>query len=74
VQHTAHAKSCIGGIKGLQTKGVQAQNLLLIDCPGYTYRVMVTSVPYAAEVVSRMYAGRADSENRIKELIVSRWP
>ena len=30
--------------------------------------VMVTSVPYAAEVVSRMYAGRADSENRIKEL------
>jgi hypothetical protein len=30
--------------------------------------VMVTSVPYAAEVVTRMYAGRADSENRIKEL------
>ena len=29
---------------------------------------MVTSVPYAAEVVSRMYVGRADSENRIKEL------
>jgi len=29
---------------------------------------MVTSVPYAAEVVCRMYAGRADSENRIKEL------
>ena len=39
-----------------------------MDCPGYTYRVMVTSVPYAAEVVTRMYAGRADSENRIKEL------
>ena len=29
---------------------------------------MVTSVPYGAEVVTRMYAGRADSENRIKEL------
>jgi DDE family transposase len=29
---------------------------------------MVTSLPYAAEVVSRMYGGRADSENRIKEL------
>ena len=29
---------------------------------------MVSSVPYAAEVVSRMYVGRADSENRIKEL------
>ena len=37
-------------------------------CPGYTYRVMVTSVPYGAEIVTRMYAGRADSENRIKEL------
>jgi hypothetical protein len=40
----------------------------LIECPGYTYRVFVTSVPYAAELVTRMYAGRADSENRIKEL------
>lgn len=40
----------------------------LIECPGYTYRVFVTSVPYAAELVTRMYAERADSENRIKEL------
>jgi hypothetical protein len=46
----------------------EATGRRLIDCPGYTYRVMVTSVPYAAEVVSRMYGGRADSENRIKEL------
>lgn len=46
----------------------EASGRRLIDCPGYSYRVMVTSVPYAAEVVSRMYAGRADSENRIKEL------
>ena len=46
----------------------EARGRRLIDCPGYTYRVMVTSVPYAAEVVTRMYAGRADSENRIKEL------
>jgi hypothetical protein len=46
----------------------QAPGRRLIDYPGYTYRVMVTNVPYAAEVVSRMYAGRADSENRIKEL------
>jgi hypothetical protein len=29
---------------------------------------MVTSVPYAAELVCRLYAGRADSANRIKEL------
>lgn len=40
----------------------------LIECPGYTYRVFVISVPVAAELVTRMYAGRADSENRIKEL------
>lgn len=46
----------------------EARGRRLIDCPGYSYRVMVTSVPYAAEVVTRMYAGRADSENRIKEL------
>jgi DDE family transposase len=46
----------------------QASGRRLIDCPGYSYRVMVTSVPYAAEVVTRMYGGRADSENRIKEL------
>ena len=46
----------------------QASGRRLIDCPGYSYRVMVTSVPYAAEIVTRMYAGRADSENRIKEL------
>jgi hypothetical protein len=29
---------------------------------------MVTSVPYAAELVCLVYAGRADSENRIKAL------
>ena len=40
----------------------------LIECPGYTDRVFVTTVPYAAELVTRMYAGRADCENRIKEL------
>jgi len=40
----------------------------LIECPGYTYRIFVTSVSFAAELVTRMEAGRADSENRIKEL------
>lgn len=45
-----------------------ARGRRLIECPGYTYRVFVTTVPYAAELVTRMYAGRADSENRIKEL------
>jgi hypothetical protein len=50
------------------TERPAASGRRLIECPGYTYRVFVTSVPYAAEVVARMYAGRADSENRIKEL------
>jgi hypothetical protein len=50
------------------TERPDASGRQLIECPGYTYRVVVTSVPYAAEVVTRMYAGRADSENRIKEL------
>lgn len=50
------------------TERPEASGRRLIECPGYTYRVFVTSVPYAAEVVTRMYAGRADSENRIKEL------
>jgi hypothetical protein len=45
-----------------------ARGRRLIECPGYTYRVVVTTVPYAAELVTRMYTGRADSENRIKEL------
>lgn len=39
-----------------------------IEGPGYTYRVFITTVPFAAELVTRMYAGRADCENRIKEL------
>jgi len=50
------------------TERPDASGRRLIECPGYTYRIFVTSVPYAAEVVTRMYAGRADSENRIKEL------
>lgn len=50
------------------TERPAASGRRLIECPGYTYRLFVTSVPYAAELVTRMYAGRADSENRIKEL------
>lgn len=32
------------------------------------YRVFVTSVPYATELVTQMCKGRADCKNRIKEL------
>jgi hypothetical protein len=40
----------------------------LIDVPGYTFRVFVTSQTQAAEEVWRDYNRRADVENRIAEL------
>jgi hypothetical protein len=40
----------------------------LFDTPGYTYRVLVTNVVADGEAVWRRYNGRADMENRIKEL------
>jgi hypothetical protein len=46
----------------------KARGKLLFDFPGYTYRVVVTNLTYSAEIITRMYTGRAESENRIKEL------
>ena len=40
----------------------------LIDVPGYTFRIFVTSQTQAAEEVWRDYNHRADVENRIAEL------
>ena len=40
----------------------------LIDVPGYTFRILVTSQTQAAEEVWRDYNHRADVENRIAEL------
>jgi Transposase DDE domain group 1 len=40
----------------------------LIDVPGYTFRVFVTSSAEAPEEIWRDYNGRADMENRIAEL------
>ena len=40
----------------------------LIDVPGYTFRVFVTSCSDAPEEIWRDYNGRADMENRIAEL------
>jgi len=40
----------------------------LIDVPGYTFRVFVTSCPEPPEEIWRDYNGRADMENRIAEL------
>lgn len=46
----------------------QARGKRLFDFPGYSYRVVVTNLTYSAEIITRMYSGRAESENRIKEL------
>ncbi len=40
----------------------------LIDVPGYTFRVLVTSCGDAPEEIWRDYNGRADVENRLAEL------
>jgi len=46
---------------------------MLLDCPGYSYQGLITSLPgwVGALSVRRQYKGRADSENVIKELDAS---
>jgi hypothetical protein len=45
------------------------QGQVLLDVPGYSYAVYVTSLQLPPEQVRQLYLGRADSENRIKELL-----
>jgi Transposase DDE domain group 1 len=45
------------------------QGQTLLEVPGYSYAVYVTSLRLPPEQVRRLYLGRADSENRIKELL-----
>ncbi len=40
----------------------------LFQAPGYRFHAVVTTVPAAPEAVWRTYNGRADTENRLKEL------
>lgn len=42
---------------------------VLLEVPGYTYSVYVTNLTLPAIQVRALYQGRADSENRIKELL-----
>lgn len=42
---------------------------LLLEVPGYTYSIYVTNLTLPAMQVRALYQGRADSENRIKELL-----
>jgi len=60
-------RRCVGLRQALAERPA-ARGRRLMECPGYTYRVLVTTVPSAAELGTRMYAGRADRENRINAL------
>jgi hypothetical protein len=46
----------------------KAEGRLLLDVPAYTYSVYVTNLSLPPAEVWRLYLGRADSENRIREL------
>lgn len=45
-----------------------ARGRVLLQVPGYRFHAVVTTLTLAPEEVWRTYNGRADSENRIKEL------
>jgi Transposase DDE domain group 1 len=47
----------------------QRQGRLLLEVPCFTFSVYVTNLTLPAAQVSALYQGRADSENRIKELL-----
>ncbi len=47
----------------------QGQGRMLLEVPGYSYCVYVTNLKLPALQVRTLYQGRADSENRIKELL-----
>jgi Transposase DDE domain group 1 len=42
---------------------------MLLEVPGYTYAIYATNLRLSAAHVRALYLGRADSENRIKELL-----
>jgi len=49
-------------------EGKSAVGRLLLDVPGYTYRIFVTTRSESAEIIWRDYNGRACIEQRIEEL------
>jgi len=49
-------------------EGKSAVGRMLIEVPGYTYRIFVTNRTESAEVIWRDYNGRACIEQRIEEL------
>ena len=55
-------------VRELLREGRESKGRKLIDVPGYTFRVFVTSRDDASEEIWRDYNRRADMENRIAEL------
>jgi hypothetical protein len=57
-------------IRHLKSQRPDAGGKLLLECPGYSFQVLVTSLPLwiGALEVWRQYNGRAGSENVIREL------
>jgi hypothetical protein len=55
-------------IRELIKERPESRGRKLIDVPGYTFHALVTSLGWEPEDVWRFYNGRADSENRIKEV------
>lgn len=49
-------------------EGKAAVGRMLLDVPGYTYRIFVTNRTEAPEVIWREYSGRACIEQRIEEI------
>ncbi len=46
----------------------EARGRMLIEVPGYTYHVLVTTLAHNPVQTWHFYNSRADSENRLKEL------
>lgn len=57
-------------IRHLRTQRPEAGGKFLLECPGYSFQVLVTNLPEAVEPLEvwRRYNGRAGSENVIREL------
>lgn len=57
-------------IRHLKAQRPEAGGKLLLDCPGYSFQVLVTNLPEQVEPLEvwRRYNGRAGSENVIREL------
>ena len=57
-------------IRHLKAQRPDAGGKLLLDCPGYTFQVLVTNLPPQIQPLEvwRRYNGRAGSENVIREL------